>query len=82
MKKCHCGNIIPRGHGFKIKQMYCSRECLKVKPPKVLELEKIFGKSISNIIKEYDLMNNSIQTKAELLGITKQTYYKYKEVYI
>jgi len=82
MTKCHCGQYIPAGHGYKKKQKYCSYSCLTDKPPKVLELEVILGKNIKSILTEYKSMNNSIQTKADLLGITRQTYYKYVKQYI
>ena len=82
MKTCHCGKIIPKGHGLKKNRIYCCYECLKAKPPKVLELEELLEKPIRELILEMEGMRNSLENKAALLGVTRQTYCKWRVKYL
>ena len=82
MKRCHCSKMVPRGHGYKPAQEYCSYKCYQDKPPKVLYLERIYEKPIEEVLKDVQKMNNSHETKAALLGVTRQTYYRYIKKYL
>ena len=82
MKCLNCGKIVKRGHGYKTATKYCSYKCYQEKPPKVVEIENHFKDNIKNILKHQEKSTCSIDTKSALMGITKQTYYKYKRKYL
>jgi transcriptional regulator of acetoin/glycerol metabolism len=71
MKKClKCGSYIPRGHGYKVDQKYCSSNChytanMASKEDIIVSLNK----------------NDNISVSAELLGVTKQTLYRWLKRY-
>ena len=45
MKRCpSCGNLVPRGRGFKSDRRYCNYACYRNKTPKIVEVEEQFGK--------------------------------------
>ncbi|BCJ86474.1 hypothetical protein [Effusibacillus dendaii] len=80
-KNClNCGNRIPRGHRFKIKQGYCSARCYYEKPPKMAYLEYRFGLPIRDILVEtLNSSEASMEIKAQLLGIPKRRLYYWIE---
>ena len=78
----NCGKRLKRGHGCKIAQKYCSYECYQAKPPKVIEIESIFNNNIQAILIDQENKNSNQDTKSALLGISKQTYLKYKRKYL
>lgn len=78
MKKCPtCGKLVPRGHGYKLNQIYCSYECYLEKPPKMVEVEKYTGKPIKTVVLETLNSNQNITVTANLLGIDKPQLYNW-----
>lgn len=80
-RRClNCGAWLPRGHGFKIKQGYCSQQCYYAKPPKAAYAEKQWGKPIAELMVE--MLNKSTdQAVADMLGISKHTLYQWIRKY-
>ncbi|MFC4768717.1 hypothetical protein [Effusibacillus consociatus] len=78
-KNClNCGTRLPRGHGYKRKQGYCSADCYQAKPPKMALLEKIHGKPIREIVvEELNRNHTSMDVVAQLLGIQKFALYQW-----
>jgi len=73
----NCGKRLPRGHGSKISQGYCSMLCHYAKPPKMAYLEHIYGKPARQVIIEILNLNNNVTVSAELLGISKFTMFQW-----
>ncbi len=76
-----CGTRLTFGHGIKRSKKYCNYTCYKHKPPRVVELEKEFGYSIEELIKQSEAMDCSQSEKARSLGLNRGTYRVYKEKY-
>jgi predicted nucleic acid-binding Zn ribbon protein len=71
MKHCPvCNRLVPRGHGYKSNQVYCSIECFAKR--NILDKEKI--------IQELNKTNN-VTVTAELMGVGKQTLYRWLKDY-
>jgi len=73
----NCGRRLKRGHGLKVDRGYCSRDCYFAKPPKMAYLEMIHNKPAREVIAHYLTINDNIPLTAELVGVTKQTLYRW-----
>ena len=53
MKYCPtCGKVVPRGHGYKKNQKYCSYRCYQSMTPKMIEIQEELGQPIREVIVE------------------------------
>jgi ribosomal protein L37E len=75
----NCNRSLPREHGFKIKQGYCSAACYYEKPPKMAWLEWQYGMPIRDIVVQTLNRSSTMNIVAELLGISKYTLYQWIE---
>ena len=81
MKCLNCNQIIKRGHGLKANRKYCSYSCYQLKTPLVIKLEAEFNQPIEALMVESEQMDCSQVLKAYSLGINRETYRRYKEIY-
>lgn len=74
-----CGKRLKRGHGFKVKQGYCTAHCYYEKPPKMAWVERVYNKPARVAI--VDVLNgtSSVDTACDLLGISKYTIYQWMQ---
>ena len=80
MKRCpSCGNLVPRGRGFKSDRRYCNYACYRNKTPKMVEVEEQFGKPLKEVIIETLNRTDSPTVTAELLGTYKAQLYQWME---
>ena len=73
---------IKRGHGYKKSLKYCSYKCYQARPPKVIEVETTFKDTIENLIEESEQFYDYETDRARSLGITRDTYRRWKVKYI
>lgn len=80
MKRCPaCGKVVPRGHGYKKSQQYCSYRCYQIMTPKMIKMQKELGQPIREVIVETLNRNHSVPVTSELLGIHKQQLYQWMD---
>lgn len=77
-KDClNCGKRLKRGHGYKIRRGYCSRDCFNKKSTKQAWLEKVYGKPIRELILETLNECGSVEVAAGLFAVNKQALYRW-----
>ena len=65
-----CGDIVPRGHGYKTKIVYCSQQCARMRNiPDKTEMLKLLNKTLN------------ITVTAQLLDANKQSLYRWMKYY-
>lgn len=80
MKYClACGKVVPRGHGFKSDRRYCSYDCYRKFPPKMIEVQETFGQPVKDTIIEMLNENQSPTVTSDLLGIHKASLYQWMD---
>lgn len=80
MKRCPtCNELVPRGHGYKKSQTYCSYKCYQEKTPKMIEAEKNLGKPIKEAMLEILNSSKNITHTAHSLGIDKPQLYRWMD---
>lgn len=78
MKRCPaCGKVVPRGHGYKKSQQYCSYRCYQIMTPKMIKMQKELGQPIREVIVEHLNKNHNIPVTAEIIGISKVQLYQW-----
>lgn len=78
MKKCpSCSKLVPRGHGFKRSQQYCSYACYRFKTPKMVEVEEAYGRPLRDVMVEVLNASANMDIASELLGIQRQQLHQW-----
>ena len=78
MKSClACGELLPRGHGYKIDRKYCDIKCYENRH--MIALEREHGKPIKEIVLESLNETKNVTMSSDMLGITKQVMYRWLE---
>lgn len=78
MKYCPtCGKVVPRGHGYKTSQIYCSRKCYE--DSGMATVEKQQGKPVRQAVINTLNSNQNITVTANLLGIDKPQLYNWMD---
>jgi transcriptional regulator with PAS, ATPase and Fis domain len=71
-----CLKVIPTKGNTK----YCSKKCRSDSPPRVIDIQYLYGADITTVITDV-LRRNSITHTAEILGIDRGTLYTYLRKY-